>query len=209
MNNDLKSLIACPECDLLQKRVELPRGGEACCSCCGAVLYQRRSDSINRTCALIVASAVFFLVANVYPIMGIIISGNRNEVNLLGAVHALWDQDMHIISSLVFVTTILLPALELGLMLCLLLPLCTGRIPSGLPWIMRILQWIKPWGMVEVLMLGLVVALVKLTSSAGIIIDTALWSFAALTLLMAAAASTFDTADVWSHLDPQEDVDEY
>ena len=185
----------------------MPAGGEACCRCCGAVLYRNRPDSINRTFALISAAAVFFVVANVYPIMGIAIQGNRNEVNLLGAVDALWDQDMHMISSLVFITTVFLPALELGLMLYLLFPLSMRKVPPGLPLIMRTLQWIKPWGMVEVLMLGLVVALVKLTNSASIIIDTALWSFAILTLLMATAAGSFDPGDVWSHLDNDSDRD--
>jgi paraquat-inducible protein A len=62
---------------------------------------------------------------------------------------------------------------------------------------MRILRSIQPWGMVEVFMLGIFVALVKLTHFARVIPGTALWCFGALMVLMTAAAATFNVRDVW------------
>jgi len=63
------------------------------------------------------------------------------------------------------------------------------------------MQIVKPWGMVEVFMLGVLVSLVKLTSSFKVIPGVALWSFGCLTLLLAAAASSFSSRDVWARLD--------
>ena len=198
-----KPLIACHECDLLLREIQLLPGGIACCSCCGAPLYRNSPGSLDRTLALVLGASVLFIIANVYPILGIEIQGSRNATNLYGAVHALWDQDMRSISLLVFITTILVPAIELSMMIYLLLPLRNRRIPAGIPLIMRILQSIKPWGMVEVFMLGVLVSLVKLTDSSSIIPGVALWSFGGLTLMLAAVAASFNPRDVWSKFETE------
>jgi len=196
-----KPLIACHECDLLLREIELPPGGVACCHRCGAALYRNSPGSIERTLALVLAAALLFVIANVYPILGIEIQGTRNATNLFGAVHALWDQGMRPISFLVFYTTILVPAVEISMMIYLLLPIRVKCLPPGIPLIMRILQSIKPWGMVEVFMLGILVALVKLTDSSTIIPGVALWSFGGLTFMLAAVAASFNPRDVWAHIE--------
>lgn len=195
------TLIACHECDLLLREIPLPQGKTACCSCCGATLYRNLPDSVNRSLALTVAAAILYLIANSFPILGINLQGNGNAVTLLQAVHDLWKQDMPLVSSLTFVTAIFVPALELCLMLYLLLPLYRGYLLPGTSQVMRLLQTIKPWGMVEVFMLGILVSLVKLVQDFKIIPGVALWSFGGLTLLLAALASSFNPRDVWSHLD--------
>lgn len=195
-------LIACPQCDLLQQEVSLPPGGSACCPCCGATLYRNRPDSINRSLALGISAAVFFLISNYFPIIGINLQGNENAVNLFQAVKSLWRQEMYVVSSLTFFSAIFAPALELGMMLYILLPLRAGRaLPSGTLLIMRLLQTIKPWGMVEVFMLGILVSLVKLVQDFRVLPGVALWSFGILTVLMAATAASFNPRDVWGRLE--------
>lgn len=199
--NSAATMIVCHECDLLQQAVTLQPGGVARCGRCGAILYRNSPDSLGRTLAFTLAAAIFFVVANVYPIMGIEMQGNPSETNLYGAVHSLWDQEMPLISILVGITTLFLPAAELGMMIYLLIPLRYNRIPPGLPLLMRILQNIRPWSMVEVFMLGVLVSLVKLTSSSTIIPGVALWSFGGLTFMLAAMASCFNSRDIWACLE--------
>ncbi len=197
-----RPVVACHECDLLQREVAVPPGGVARCRRCGAELYRAAHRRIDPTLALVLAAAVLFAVANAFPIVGLEIQGVSNVTNLFGAVHALWNQEMRPIAVLVFLTTILMPATELAVMIGLLLPLKLGRRPGGLAVIMRVRQSVKPWGMVEVFMLGIIVALVKLTHFASVVPGLALWSFAILTLLMAAAAASFNVRDVWDRVCP-------
>lgn len=198
-------LIACHDCDLLQREIPLKPGCAASCSRCGAVLYRNATDSINRTLAYTLSAAVLFVIANLFPIFAIEVQGSRNVINLAGAVRSLWSQQMQSLSLLVFLTTILIPALELVTMICLLLPLKFRRIPDGYTLMLRLLRIAEPWGMVEVFMLGVLVSLVKLTSSFKVIPGIALWSFGALTLLLAAAAASFSARDVWARLDRKPD----
>ena len=194
-------IIACHDCDLLQREIPLKPGCAASCRRCGAVLYRNATDSIERTLAYSLAAAVLFVIANVYPIFAIEAQGARNAINLLGAVRSLWNQQMQFISLLVFLTTVLIPALELITMIYLLLPLKYRRVPASYPVFLRLMQVVEPWGMVEVFMLGVLVSLVKLTSSFKVIPGVALWSFGCLTFMLAAVAASFSARDVWARLE--------
>ena len=194
-------LIACHECDLLQRETRLPPGGAARCVRCGAKLYRNSRGGLDRTLAIFVAAAVLFAIANTFPIVILQLQGQRIAATLFGAVHALYDQNMKIVAGLVFVTTIMVPAIELAMMVYMLLPLRLGQTPRGLAAVFRLLQWIKPWGMVEVFMLGVLVSLVKLAHLAAVETGVALWSFAALMILMAAGAASFDPRDIWARVE--------
>jgi len=194
-------LIACHDCDLLQREIALKPGCTASCSRCGAVLYRNATDSINRTLAYALAAAVLFVIANLFPILSIEMQGDRAGITLCGAVRSLWDQQFKAVSVVVLITTIILPAIELGSIAYLLLPLKLGRVPACCTLFMRTLQYVQPWSMVEVFLLGVLVSLVKLTQNFKVIPGVAMWSFGLLTLLIAAVASTFSTRDVWARLD--------
>ncbi len=195
-------VIACHECDLLQREVSLPPGRGARCVRCGAQLFRSHHKSLDRSLAFTLAAAVAFIVANAFPIVGMEFQGMRNDATLLGAVHALWSREMFPVAILVFLTTFLVPAVEIGVMSHLFLSLKLNRRPAGFTVIMRILQCVNPWGMTEVFMLGVLVALVKLTHLASVIPGIAIWSFGILTLLFAAAASTYDIRDIWTRVSP-------
>lgn len=194
-------LIACHECDLLQREIHIPLRGEAHCSRCGALLYRSSPGTFDNTLAFALTAAILFVIANIYPLLGIEMQGNPSATHLYGAVRYLWGHEMHLIAALVGITAILVPALEISMMIYLLLPLRFHVIPAGVPLILRLLQGIKPWGMVEVFMLGILVSIVKLSDTSTIIPGVALWSFGGLTLMLAAVASSFNPHDVWIRIE--------
>jgi paraquat-inducible protein A len=194
-------LIACHECDLLQREVPLPRGGVAHCRRCGATLYRSHPESLERTLALTVGAVVLFVIANAFPIIGLQLQGQVIQTTLFHTVRTLYDEDMKSVAALVFVTAILMPALQLLALTYLLLPLRLGHLPPYFASVFRVLQAARPWAMVEVFMLGVLVSMVKLAHLAGLVTGLALWSFAALMLVMAAIAATFDARALWARAD--------
>lgn len=200
----MDSLIACHECDLLQREIALPEGGTVCCRRCGATLYRSIPDGFDRTLAYMLTAAVVFVVANAFPIVALEAQGTRISTTLFGSVRTLHNQDMTSVAVLVFVTTFLMPALQIGAMLYMLLPLKLGWVPRELPAMFRLVQTVRPWGMVEVFMLGTLVSLAKLAHIAHVVPGVAIWSFAALMFLLAAAASSFDVHDLWAHVEALE-----
>ncbi|HUP93309.1 MAG TPA: paraquat-inducible protein A [Burkholderiales bacterium] len=192
------SLIACPHCDLLQRPVPVARGMIARCGRCRMVLYRPYDENLDRPLAFTLAATVLFVVSNVFPIVGLELQGQHTTATLFGTARALFDQNMRMLAVIVFFTTILVPAVQLSAMAYVLGPLRFGHIPTHLPLALRALQAVRPWGMVEVFILGLLVSLVKLGGMAHVVPGTALWSFGALLMMIAAAVASFDARAIWA-----------
>ena len=194
----MENLIACHECDLLYQRQPLPPGGTASCIRCGAKLYSRKRNSLDRVLAWTIAGLVLFCVANAYPLLTFRLEAQVQETTLISGVIALYDQGMWIVAAVVFFTSILVPLLQLTGMLYVILPLKFNRRPWALPFFFRVIRGFKPWGMMEVFMVGILVSFVKLAKMATLIPGTALYAFLVLIFVLAASAASLDPHIVWT-----------
>jgi paraquat-inducible protein A len=194
------SLIACHECDLLQHLPRQRQGGVARCRRCNAVLHRSIRDSLDRTLALTFAGLVLYAVANTFPFLAFKMQGQVTQTTLATGVVDLYRQGMWELALLVLLTSILVPLLQLLLLLYILLPIKFNRTPWKLAQAFRFLLSLGPWGMMEVFMLGILVAVVKLGDMAQIVPGLALWSFAILIFVLAGAAAALDPEIVWERL---------
>jgi paraquat-inducible protein A len=192
--------IACPECDLLHRREQLPPNGLATCRRCGAVLYRSGHNSLNRTLAMAITGTILFAIANLYPFLTLNLEGQVQETTLISGIIALYHQGMPVLASLVLATGIVFPLVELTGLTYVLLPLKFNRTPWGVSAIFRLIYMLKPWGMTEVFLLGILVSMVKLSDMARIFPGTALYAFIALVFIIAAAAASLDPDTVWQRL---------
>ncbi|TAL99057.1 MAG: paraquat-inducible protein A [Paraburkholderia sp.] len=198
--NEMK-LIACHECEFLQWETLLPQGGTAKCRRCGAALYKSSPATFDRALAFTLAAAILFVVANCFPIFGLWVNGTLVETTLLGAASHLYMNGMWPIAGLVLVTTLLMPSLNIAVVICLLLPLHIGHVPQRPELGLRLLRHVAPWGMIEVLVLAMLVALVKLQHFATVVPGIATWAFGAVMVLLAAAAAEFNSREIWARVD--------
>ncbi len=195
--NESEELIACHECDALYKKRALPQHSKAQCPRCGALLYRRIATNLDRICAMTLAALITFMIAQGFPIVELDANGMTSQTTLIGAIVALWGEQMEIIAVLVFCSTILFPLTELVALLYVLMPLRAGFVPPGFNAVLRAIQFVRPWGMIEVFMLGVLVTLVKMVSIARVVSEAALFAFAALTLMVAAVVVSFDPRTLW------------
>jgi paraquat-inducible protein A len=199
MKDDL--LLACHECDLLHRIKPLPEGQTAVCSRCGAELCSHKRDSFERSLALTLAGLILFIMANAYPLLDIKQGSLFVSTTLIGSVEVLYATGMWYIGLLVLLTAILFPFLQLMSMLIILVPLQMKKKPWKLPVVMKFLEAIKPWGMMEVFMLGILVSIVKLVKMVKVIPGHSLVAFAVLIFVLAALVSAFDTHQTWETMD--------
>ena len=190
-------LTACRDCDLLQYEVPLARHADAHCVRCGAVLYRGTRTGLSLMLALMLACAVLLIASNLFPIAVLEVQGAHIEATLMDTVLTVYGQGRELVAALVLMTTIVLPALEIGCLLYLLIPLWLGRLAPNTPAVFRFVLAIHPWGMMEIFLLGVLVTLVKLTDFANIIPGVSLWSFCALIVFFTMAASAFSVRDFW------------
>ncbi|KVQ80547.1 paraquat-inducible protein A [Burkholderia multivorans] len=193
-------LIACHECDALLHKPRLSGREVARCPRCDAMLYRNSASQIERICALALAALITFVIAQTFPILEMDVNGNRVQTTLIGAIDALWRQDMAIVGVMVFCSTVLFPLVEMSALLYLLLPIRRGVIPPGFNAVLRAVQLVRPWGMIEVFMLGILVTIVKMVSLARVVPEAALFAFGALTLTLAVVLM-FDPRTLWDIAD--------
>ena len=197
----MSSLIACHDCDLIQRLPHISEAGTIQCIRCGAVLHQKIRNSIERTLSLTLAGLVLFGLANAFPFLAFKIGAQVRHTTLLTGIRELYAQGMPELSAIVLLTTVLVPFAQMICMLYILLPLKFRRIPMGLPQVFRFIHHLQPWNMVEVFMLGILVSVVKLAKMAKIIPGVALYSFLALIFVLAAMTASLDSHLIWEKWD--------
>lgn len=197
----VEKLLVCNQCDLMHQKPILESGATAYCSRCDNILYRFKSQGLRKSLAYALTAASLFVISNLFPIVTVSTQGLFNSATLLKAIHTLIQDDMWVIAILVFITTFLMPALEIGALIYLLLPLSVGRIPPGASATFRLLYLVKYWVMVEVFIMGLLVTITKLTAFASVKPDIALGSFALLMLCLTAAVSNFDSRIFWAQME--------
>lgn len=191
---------ACHDCDWLQRLGEVPEGGMALCARCGGVLRRRRRNSVERTLALSIAASVLFAVANAFPFLAFDMRGQVTQTTLATGVVDLYEQGLPEIAALVGFTAVLAPFLQLSLLLYVLLPIHVGRVPWQMARAFRLLRRVQPWSMMEVFLVGILVAITKLVDMAEVVPGLALWAFAGLIFVLAGALASLDPEAVWERL---------
>jgi paraquat-inducible protein A len=197
----MSSLIACHDCDLIQRLPHISEAGTIQCIRCGAVLHQKIRNSIERTLSLTFAGLVLFGLANTFPFLAFKVGAQVRQTTLLTGIQELYTQGLPELSVIVLLTTVLVPFAQMICMLYILLPLKFRRIPLKLPQVFRFIRHLKPWNMIEVFMLGILVSVVKLAKMAQIVPGIALFSFLALIFVMAAMTASLDSHLIWEKWD--------
>jgi paraquat-inducible protein A len=171
------------------------------CPRCGYLVQRSVPGATSTSAALYLAAALLFITANAFPVVAIEAAGNRVEVSLAGAARALVEQQMGAVGLVVFITTILVPAIDLMCVLCVLALSKARYHPGVIGWFLRARDMLRPWSMVEIFVLGSLVAIVKLGSLASVVLGPGIWSLAGFVVLSAAATHVFDPAAVWESME--------
>src|SRR5579862_2449280 len=195
------SLISCPHCDLLQNLPPLELGGAACCLRCGIELWHRREDGLRRTLALSLASAMLYVIAIAVPMIGLTIVGRSASATVVGGAEFLWDDNgLKPVGVLVLFTAVIAPALQIGFMLAIALGARRNPVPAWVGGLMRHHRLTRTWSMIEVMMLGVLVALTKIADYATVLPGLALFVLGALIFVLAGMQASFDQREVWKRI---------
>jgi paraquat-inducible protein A len=193
-------IVACPECDLLLRLPGLPVGGKARCPRCGDTLATQPAEPLDRPLALAVAAAIAFIVANTTPLMGLSAAGRHASTTIVGGVAEMWQQGEPITALVVAFAAIIAPGSYVSMMLTVLL---AARRPPAPPWVGELLRWaevMQPWAMSEVMMLGILVALIKIAELASVDPGIGMYAVGGLVVLFPSIMVTLDPREVWKRI---------
>ena len=193
--------VACPDCDLLQRIPELAPGAKARCGRCGHILASQSADPLDRPLALTLAAALVFIIANTTSLMGLSAVGRFASTTIPNGAYEMWLQDQKITAVIVAFCAVIAPGAYILFMLTLLLAI---RRPPAPHWVGHLLRWgnsMQPWSMGEVMILGIMVALIKIAELASVEVGIGMYAVGALVVLLAAISMTFDPREVWKRVE--------
>ena len=196
--------LVCPDCDAILETPALEPGEKAICPRCAAALLTNTRNSLHRTSAFAFASALLFVVANCFPFMTLEAGYRFSEMRLWQSASGLEEQGYPYLAGAVSFFILVAPALLIGGLLYVLLPLLWNTRLPGAVRICRWVLWARRWNMIEVFLLGSLVSLLKLGKLATLTLGTSFWAFVALIPCLTAALASIHPRELWARLDMPE-----
>jgi paraquat-inducible protein A len=193
--------VACPDCDLLQNIPDLPVGGKARCSRCACTLAVRMREPIDLPLALTVTAAIVFIIANTAPLMSLSAVGRFASTTIIGGAYDMWFLGEGITAVIVAFCALIAPGAYIIFMLMVLLG---ARRPSAPQWVGEMLrgaEFMQNWSMNEVMLLGILVALIKIAELANVEAGIGIYAVGTLVLLFPAIMASFDPDEIWQRVE--------
>lgn len=191
-------LYACPDCDLLQSLPPLRRRGKVLCFRCGRVLTVHRPEGNQRALPLAVGAAIAFVMANLFPLLGLSAAGQEVDTTIIGSALAMWHEGHELTAALVGLCAVVAPGAYIACTAAVLI--AARRDSPAPPWVGELLHWAKlakEWSMAEVMMLGILVALIKISDLATVVVGIGMFAAGALILLLTALTTQFNPEEIW------------
>src|ERR1700704_1643041 len=190
----------CEGCGL----VCVPAEGDGRCPRCGPAGHEAKPASIVRTWAFVIAAAILYIPANLYPVLTVIQLGAGEPSTILGGVEELLASQMYPLALLVFFASILVPLFKLIGLSAMLLTTQLAGPESGAAMLLRertrlyyIVAWIGRWSMVDIFMESLLGALVQFGRAVTIEPGIGAVAFCAVVFITIFAAEAFDPRLMW------------
>ena len=196
------SIIGCHACGLVQRLEPLPPGAVAECPQCGSLVAKAKSDSLARTAAFSLAALLLYVPANIYPILRMDFHGIFTESTVWDGCVKLFQDGQWFIAVIVFCASLLVPLLKL---LGLFFLVITTKLNSqNFRWartrVFKLIEVIGPWAMLDVFLLAVLVALVKLGRISTVTPGPGLLPFASVVVLTILASASFEPKQIWQRL---------
>jgi len=175
-------------------------GNKERCVRCGRVLAIRPGVPPDLPLALACAAVIAYLLANLLPMMDLSVVGRFASTTIAGGALQMWREGQMLTAVLVLFCAVLAPGVYILFMVTLLLALRRTPPPS---WVGEMMRWtghLQVWSMVEVMLLGVLVALVKIAELATVTPGIGMFAFGAVVLLLPAITLTFDVRAAWARV---------
>ena len=192
-------LISCHDCRLLLQAPPADSDAVACCPRCGSTLHARKPNSLGRTWALVVAALILYVPANALPITITTSLGSAQSDTILSGVIYFMQSGSWEIAAIIFIASVFVPLAKLITLVYLLVSvqLRSTRRPRDRTSLYRLTEMVGRWSMVDIYVVTILVALVKLGAIATVEAGPAAVYFAAVVVITMFAAESFDPRLIW------------
>lgn len=193
----LDNLIICQQCYTLHEEVPIKDGTKACCTECGAILYRYESKLIDHGLALSFTGIVFFMLANVFPLVQIEILGHGQFITIPKTIFSMFENGFYIVGLLCAFLIFIFPFMIFTINMLLFTLLKMKRGEKLTKELLILLSHITPWSMTDIFLISILVALVKLIGYAQIHMGIAFWALMVFVLIDLYIVKRIHLSEIW------------
>ena len=198
-------LASCHDCGLLVRPARASHHADVRCPRCGARVHGRKTNSLARTWALVIAAYILYVPANLFPVMSVTSLGKVQEDTILSGVYYLVTHGMWPLALVVFVASFVVPLAKLIVLTALLISVhrrSSWRLADRTQ-LYRVTEAVGRWSMVDIYVVTILVALVRLGALASIEAGLGAVFFGGVVVVTMLAAETFDPRLIWDAAEKQ------
>ncbi len=193
----LDNLIICHKCFTLHEEVPIKDGSKACCSECGDVLYRYDSKLIDHGLALSLTGLIFFILANLFPLIQIDIFGSEQFITIPKTIMSLFENGFYIVGLVCVFLIFIFPLMIFLINILLFTLLKMQRGEELTKKLLVLLSHITPWSMADIFFISLLVALVKLVAFGQIHIGISFWALMIFVLIDIYITKSLHLSEIW------------
>jgi len=169
------------------------------CPCCESTIHARKPNAIQKTWALLLSSIVFYIPANILPMMHVeTFAGTQSDTIMSGVIY-FFETGSYLIAFVIFVASIFVPILKILILIFLLFSVqkrsCKQR--KRRKKLYRLTEIIGRWSMVDVYVVGAMVALVHFSGLSEIKAGMGANFFLLVVIMTMFAAMSFEPKLIW------------
>lgn len=198
----LSDLVACPSCDTLHRLPDLGVDQRARCVRCHRVLVNPRKSAMTKIVMLAATATILMFAAIAFPFLSLQSHGLSHRSSIIDVIMSFANALMVPLTFAVAALIVVLPLMRLLAILYVMAPMAIGWAPAkGAMSAYRLSESLKPWAMAEVFIIGVAVAIVKVSGLAQMTMGPAFWAFAVLVLVMVLNDTFMCRVTIWRTLE--------
>jgi len=195
--DDLDNFIICHNCYTLHEEIAICDGSKACCSECSTVLYRYDSKLIEHGLALSITGLIFFVLANFFPVVKIEILGHEQYITISKTFIELFDNGFYVVGLLCAFVIFIFPLMIFMINIMIFMLLKFQKREALLKELLILLANIKPWSMLDIFLISILVALVKLIGYAQIDMGISFWALFLFVLVDLYITKMIHISEIW------------
>ncbi|RLA69786.1 MAG: paraquat-inducible protein A [Epsilonproteobacteria bacterium] len=193
----LDNFIICHKCYTLNEEHPIKDGSSARCSECGNVLYQYDSRLITNALALSIAGLIFFILANVFPLVQMDILGSEQFITIPKTIFSLLDSGFYLVGLLCAFLVFIFPLMIFVINIILFTLLTIKRGEKLTKELLILLSHVTPWSMADIFFISILVAIVKLVAFGQIHIGISFWALMAFVVIDVYITKSIRLSEIW------------
>ncbi|MCK5915648.1 MAG: paraquat-inducible protein A, partial [Deltaproteobacteria bacterium] len=200
---DSQPIIVCHDCDLILDNRHIPSGYASNCPRCGAKIPYANPESVERVLVFCLTALILYIPATFLPIMDLNSFGFTSVGNIFNSVTVTFQQGFYLMAAVLLLTAVIIPLLLPLLLFIISVSILTKRAPALQAALLRTFQYLKEWGMSDIYLLGILIAIIKIAGLATIQYRVGFFCFIGLTVFTLLAANALHKSIFWGEIGDQ------